>query len=77
MQYSRCKCGTAERWCSGYPIHDCEGCEICGTTLAFGASTHKPLQPHTWQKIEDVKVVDGVEEKRTVHEQCKVCGARK
>ena len=60
MQYSRCKCGKAERWCSGYPIHPCEGCEDCGTTLSFGPENHKPLQPHKWQEIKEIRIVGGI-----------------
>ena len=48
MQYSKCKCGAAERWCSGEPIRDCEGCSKCNTTLSFDPSGHRVLKPHNF-----------------------------
>ena len=45
MQYSRCKCGKVERWCSGYPIKDTDGCTDCGTTLATHPYEHRELVP--------------------------------
>jgi len=77
MQYSKCKCGKAERWCSGYPIHPCEGCEDCGTTLSFGPNGHKPLQSHKWQEIKEVRVIDGVEKVERHYWNCSVCDYHK
>lgn len=76
MQYFKCRCGNAERWCSGYPVHPCEGCEECGTTLASGPNGHEQLQPYKWQLVEDVTRVDGVEIRRNAYYRCMVCEHR-
>ena len=74
MKYAKCKCGECERWDSGYPIFECQGCTKCGTTLAHGPSGHKPLKPHTWKEIVKTTKVDGkvVDEER--YKVCDVCG---
>lgn len=28
------------------PIHPCQGCHECGTTMAYGPKYHKDIQPH-------------------------------
>ena len=50
MQVWRCKCGKRQRFESGMPPKDCQGCEECGTTLAQHPDGHKPLQPHRPKK---------------------------
>ena len=45
MNYGKCKCGAVESFGSGMVIHDCDGCEKCGTTIAGHPDGHKPLAP--------------------------------
>lgn len=73
MKYAMCKCGELAMWHSGYPIHPCQGCEECQTTLAEYPDDHRPLQPHQWQVVEETKTVDGVVVKHVKYEHCAVC----
>jgi hypothetical protein len=45
MRTLRCKCGDKIMYTST-GVHDCQGCEICGTTFAGHPDNHKPLIPH-------------------------------
>ena len=53
MNYWRCKCGETAYFESGMPPKDCQGCEICNTTLSFHPDYHKELKPHNWVVVYD------------------------
>lgn len=74
MRYLRCKCGKKEMWDSGYPVHDCQGCDKCKTTFAETEDGHRTLQPHIWDDHEEVKKVNGMVVEQKKYEKCSFCG---
>lgn len=49
MQYYKCKCGDKTSYGSIGPA-PCEGCEKCGTNLAFHPEYLGKPVPHEWRK---------------------------
>lgn len=50
MRYLKCKCGKREMWTTD-GVHDCQGCDECGTTYSSHPDYHKELQPHKWMTM--------------------------
>lgn len=75
MNYWRCQCGKQQKWESGMPPFDCEGCDECGTTLARGAGGHRPkTEQHEWIEESTTRTLpDGSTEIHRERAYCAKC----
>lgn len=69
MRYFRCKCGKRAVW-SSMGVSDCDGCEVCNTTLAGNPEGHTEPIPHDPIEETTSTTRDGV----TVTETRRFCG---
>lgn len=69
MKYLRCKCGKREaRTTMGHP--DCDGCDVCKTTLEESPSLHREIAEH---RLEERWRIDEKTGRRWLEAECSRC----